>query len=117
MVSSITTIHTTDSYAPNGQVWIAGQIAADVDGNLIKGSMTEQAHQICKNIDEILKAAGSDLKRTVKVTVFVTDFDQLPEFNAVYNTYFPHKPPRTSVEVSRLPLDVTAEVDIIAVTK
>lgn len=48
--------------------------------------------------------------------VFVTDFSQLPEFNAVYNDYFPHKPPRTSVEVSRLPLDVSVEVDVVAVT-
>jgi 2-iminobutanoate/2-iminopropanoate deaminase len=47
--------------------------------------------------------------------VYVNDFSILPEFNTVYNDYFPQKPPRTSMEVSRLPLDVQIEVDVIAI--
>jgi 2-iminobutanoate/2-iminopropanoate deaminase len=101
--------------------------------------MTEQAHVICNNISAILEAAGSSLESVVKVNVwfnsfhypmvtsmstwcianssqvFVTDFALLAEFNAVYNTFFPQKPPRTSVEVSRLPLDVSIEVDVTAI--
>lgn len=64
----------SQAFSANGQVWIAGQVAADIDGNLIKGSMTEQAHQICKNIGEILSAAGSNLEKTVKVTVRLVIF-------------------------------------------
>ncbi|KAK6219056.1 hypothetical protein LQW54_002558 [Pestalotiopsis sp. IQ-011] len=123
MHSTIRTILTDKGYAPighyafaaNGQVWVAGQVAADHEGNLIKGSVTEQAHQICKNISEILKEAHSSLEKVVKVTVYVSDFSILPEFNSVYNDYFPQKPPRTSMEVSRLPLDVQIEVDVNAV--
>ncbi|KAM0814707.1 putative L-PSP endoribonuclease family protein-like protein [Seiridium cardinale] len=125
MQSTIQTIFTDKSYAPighysqafaaNGQVWVAGQVAADSEGNLVKGSVTEQAHQICKNTNEILKAANSSLEKVVKVTVYVTDFSILPEFNKVYNEYFPQKPPRTSMEVSKLPLDVQVELDVIAV--
>ncbi|KAK6075961.1 2-iminobutanoate/2-iminopropanoate deaminase [Seiridium cupressi] len=79
MQSTIQTIFTEKSYAPighysqafaaNGQVWVAGQVAADSEGNLVKGSVAEQAHQICKNTSEILKAANSSLEKVVKVTV------------------------------------------------
>lgn len=132
-------------------------MAADQEGNLVKGTVTKQSHQICKNLSEILKAANSDLEKVVKVTlgntyltapllsnsnqlprdkpptehpspkhaltrrrcgqVYVGDFSILPEFNKVYNDYFPQKPPRTSVEVSRLPLDVQIEVDVTAASK
>jgi 2-iminobutanoate/2-iminopropanoate deaminase len=44
-------------------------VAADQEGNLVKGSVTDQAHQILKNMSEILKAANSSLERVVKVTV------------------------------------------------
>jgi enamine deaminase RidA (YjgF/YER057c/UK114 family) len=79
--------------------------------------MAEQAHQICKNTSEILRAAGSSLEETVRVTVFVTDFSKLPEFNGVYNTYFPHKPPRSAVEVSRLPLGVEVMMEVVALAE
>ncbi|KAI1441976.1 endoribonuclease L-PSP [Annulohypoxylon stygium] len=125
MQSTIQTIFTEKSYAPighysqafaaNGQVWLAGQVAADKEGILIKGSVTEQTHQICKNMNEILKAANSSLEKVVKVTVYVSDFSILPEFNDVYNQYFPQKPPRTSMEVSKLPLGALIEVDVVAV--
>ncbi|KAL2830431.1 Endoribonuclease L-PSP/chorismate mutase-like protein [Aspergillus pseudoustus] len=124
MSSSITTILTKKSYPPighysqafraNGHIWVSGQIAADADGNLLKRSMSEQAHQICKNTSKILQAAGSSLEKTVKVTVFATDFSKLPEFNSVYNTYFPQKPPRSAAEVSRLPLDVEVMMEVVA---
>jgi enamine deaminase RidA (YjgF/YER057c/UK114 family) len=47
--------------------------------------------------------------------VYVNDFSILPEFNKVYNGYFPHKPPRTLMEVSKLPLDVAIEMDVTAI--
>ncbi|KAH8674259.1 endoribonuclease L-PSP [Xylariales sp. PMI_506] len=125
MASSISTIFTEKSYAPighysqafsaNGQIWVAGQIAADLTGKLINGPMADQAHQICKNIQAILEAGGSSKEKVVKVVVYVTDMSKLPEFNEVYNTYFPHKPPRTSMEVSKLPVGAAVEVDVIAI--
>ncbi|KZF21336.1 L-PSP endoribonuclease family protein-like protein [Xylona heveae TC161] len=126
--STVATISTKKSYAPlghysqafksNGHIWLAGQIAADINGQLIEGSVADQARQICKNTEEILKEAGSSLDKAVKITacsVYTSDFSALPEFNEVYNSYFPQKPPRTSVEVSKLPLGVKFEMDVIAV--
>jgi 2-iminobutanoate/2-iminopropanoate deaminase len=116
----------------NGTIYLAGQIAAGNSGNLLEGSIAEKAHQILRNSEAILKEAGSGLDRVAKVTVswiftiadnlkimiyqvYVTSMGLLPEFNAVYNTYFPHKPARTSMAVTGLPLGVEIEVDIVAV--
>lgn len=52
-----------------GHVWLSGQIPADSQGNLIKGSMTEQAQAIIKNTEEILLEAESSLENVVKVVV------------------------------------------------
>lgn len=54
-----------------GQVWLSGQIPADAQGKLIKGTMTEQTQAIIKNTEAILKASGTGLDRVVKVVVSV----------------------------------------------
>ncbi|PLB53514.1 YjgF-like protein [Aspergillus steynii IBT 23096] len=99
-----------------GHVWLSGQIPADAEGNLIKGSMTEQAQAIIKNTEAILLEAGSSLEYVVKVVVYVKDAKVMPEFAAVYDPAFPHKPARSMVEVSSLPAGVDIQVDFIAVT-
>ncbi|RDW77512.1 hypothetical protein BP6252_05565 [Coleophoma cylindrospora] len=66
-------------------------------------------------MSEILKAAGTSLERVVKINIFTSDFSKMAEFNSVFNDYFPQKPPRTSVQVTKLPLDVSFEVDIVAI--
>ncbi|OQD90602.1 hypothetical protein PENANT_c001G04504 [Penicillium antarcticum] len=77
----VTSVQTNEAYAPfahysqaikaAGQVWLSGQIPADAEGNLIKGSITEQTEIIIKNTEAILKASGTGLERVVKVVLFV----------------------------------------------
>ncbi|KAF7588428.1 hypothetical protein BBP40_005726 [Aspergillus hancockii] len=101
----------------NGTIYLAGQIAADKDGNLITGSITKKAEQIFRNTESILRATGSDLSRVVKVTyqVFFKDMQLSPEFYAVYDRMLPHKPPRSTVVVYGLPLGVEVKMEAIAV--
>lgn len=117
-----------------GQVWLSGQIPADAQGNLIKGTMTEQTKAIIKNTEAILKASGTGLDKVVKVVVsvethnfqysfdeliswqvYVKDVNVMPEFASVYDPAFPHRPARSMVEVSKLPAGVDIQVDFIAV--
>ncbi|KAJ5686800.1 hypothetical protein N7455_009544 [Penicillium solitum] len=98
-----------------GQVWLSGQIPADAQGKLIKGTMTEQTQAIIKNTEAILKASGTGLDRVVKVVVYVKDANVMPEFASVYDPAFPHRPARSMVEVSKLPAGVDIQVDFIAV--
>jgi 2-iminobutanoate/2-iminopropanoate deaminase len=63
----------------------------------------------------VLQAAGSDLSRVLKTTVFLKDLEQFSKMNAVYERAFAgHAPARSTVQVARLPLDVMVEIECIA---
>ena len=102
----------------NGFVFCAGQIPLDpVTGNLVAGGIAEQTHQVLKNLRAVLKAAGSDLDRAVKTTVFLKNMDSFVAMNEVYGRpeYFGAlAPARSTVEVARLPRDVLVEIEIVA---
>ena len=102
----------------NGMVFCAGQIPLDpATGNLIEGGIAEQTHQVLKNLRAVLKAAGSDLGRSVKTTVFLKSMDSFTAMNEVYGRpeYFGANPPaRSTVEVARLPRDVMVEIEVVA---
>lgn len=101
----------------NGLVYTAGQIPLDPrTGEVISDNFTKQVEQTIKNVDSVLRAAGSDILKSVKLTVFITDLGKYPELNAVFqNTFKDVDPPaRSVVEVSALPKDVQIEIDCIA---
>ena len=101
-----------------GMVYCAGQIALDpATGNIVAGGVTEQTQQVLKNLRAVLKAAGSDLDRAVKTTVFIKNMNDFGAMNDVYGKpeYFGAQPPaRSTVEVARLPRDVLVEIEVVA---
>jgi 2-iminobutanoate/2-iminopropanoate deaminase len=97
-------------------VYTSGQIPLKTDGTLVTGSVEEQTHQVFRNLKAVLEAAGSDLKKVVKATVFIKNMDDFGKINEVYAFYFEeHRPARSTVEVARLPKDVAVEIEVIAV--
>ena len=104
--------------AANGMVYCAGQIPLDpATGDLVEGGIAEQTHQVLKNLRAVLKAAGSDLDRAVKTTVFLKSMDSFAAMNEVYGRpeYFgAAAPARSTVEVARLPRDVLVEIEVVA---
>ncbi len=100
----------------HGFIYTSGQIALDpATGNLVEGSFEEQVHRVFKNLQAILRAAGSDFDRVVKATVYVTSLGNFGTLNTIYATYFgDHKPARTTVEVPALPKGAAVEIDLIA---
>jgi 2-iminobutanoate/2-iminopropanoate deaminase len=98
-------------------VFTAGQIPLDpATGNVVAGGIREQTEQVMRNLDAILRAAGSSLAQVVKTIVFLKNFDDFTAMNEVYGRYFPGDPPaRSTVEVSRLPKDVMVEIECFAV--
>ena len=101
-----------------GTVYCAGQIPLDpASGNIVAGGVAEQTHQVLKNLRAVLRAAGSDLDRAVKTTVFVKNMNDFAAMNEVYGRpeYFGANPPaRSTVEVARLPRDVLVEIELVA---
>lgn len=100
-------------------VFTAGQVALDpVHQSVLAQGITEQTQRALENLKAILEAAGTDLSRVVKATVYLKDMNDFAAMNAVYATYLAPEgvtpPARTTVEVSRLPKDVLVEIDLVA---
>ncbi|WP_026528085.1 RidA family protein [Butyrivibrio sp. VCD2006] len=99
-------------------LYASGQIPINPATGDIEGKdISEQADLVCKNIGEILKAAGTDFGHVVKTTCFLAEMSDFAPFNAVYEKYFTSKPARSCVAVKKLPKDVLCEVEIIAYLK
>jgi len=96
-------------------VFTSGQIAINPETGVVEATtIEEQTEQVCKNLSEVLKQAGSSLKKAVKTVCFLSDMDNFAAFNEVYGKYFTEKPARSCVAVKTLPKNVLVEVDVIA---
>jgi len=100
----------------NGFVFVSGQVALDPSTQkVIDGDVSAQTERTLQNVAAILRAAGSGLEKVVRAGVYLRNMNDFAAMNAVYARYFPAEPPaRTTIEVSRLPLDVLVEVDVVA---
>ncbi|MEY2412354.1 MAG: 2-iminobutanoate/2-iminopropanoate deaminase [Acidobacteriaceae bacterium] len=100
----------------NGFVFVSGQVAFDpATQQVIEGDVSAQTERSLKNVSGILAAAGSEMAKVVRSTVFLKSMDDFAAMNAVYGKYFTSAPPaRSTVEVARLPKDVLVEIDVIA---
>lgn len=101
-----------------GCVWVSGQIPLDpATGRLVEGGIEVQVARALDNVAAVLRAAGSDLRRVVRATLWLTDLDDFEAANAVWSRYFAEEPPaRVTVEVSRLPRGARVEVDAVALS-
>ena len=97
-------------------VYCSGQIPLDPATNqLIEGGVAEQTARVLDNLKAVLEAAGSNLDRVLKTTVFLKDMAEFAAMNEVYGRYFHVNPPaRATVEAARLPRDVRVEIECIA---
>ncbi|MBR3905781.1 MAG: RidA family protein [Clostridia bacterium] len=96
-------------------VYTSGQIPLDpVSGEMVGENVTEQAHQVCKNMKAVLEEAGSSLEHVVKTTCFLADMADFAAFNAVYAEYFTGHPARSCVAVKALPKGALVEVEAVA---
>ena len=120
-------IHTHEAPAPIGPysqavrmghtVYTSGQIAIDPEtGLLIQGNISEETHQVMRNMQAVLRAAGLGFEHVLKCTIFITNMDDFAAINEVYGSYFDSEtaPARETVQVARLPKDVRVEISMIA---
>ncbi len=99
----------------NGLVYTSGQIPLIPETGAMAQGVEAQAHQVFKNLSELLKAAGTGLDKVIKTTVFIKDMDDFAVINGVYGQYFSQPyPARSCVEVARLPKDALIECEAIA---
>lgn len=108
----------SQAYKTNGFVFISGQGGIDpAQGALVEGGVEAQTLQAMKNIEAILKEAGTDFSKVVKTTCFLADMGDFAKFNAIYAEYFTSKPARSCVAVKTLPANFLVEVEVIALAE
>ena len=97
-------------------LYSSGQIAICPETNdLVDTNISEETHQIMKNIKEILISENLDFENIVKTTIFVVDISCYDIVNEVYKSYFKNTfPARETVEVKRLPANANIEISFIA---
>ncbi|GEM48426.1 RidA family protein [Deinococcus cellulosilyticus] len=99
-------------------VFLSGQIPLNNNNEVVGDNVTDQTHQVFKNIIAVLTAAGTDLSKVVKVTVFLKDMNTFTEMNTVFAQYMPEPyPARSTIEVARLPKDSLVEIECIALVE
>ena len=98
-------------------VFVSGQAGRDPEtGELAGPDVEAQTEQVLRNIETILKAAGSSLGHVLRCGVFLVDMREFPKMNEVYAQAFgSHRPARTTVQVSGLPgKGLRVEIDAVA---
>jgi len=97
-------------------VFCSGQVALDPEtGELVEGSVADQTRKAMDSLEAVLEAAGVGFDSVVKVTAYLTDINDFPEFNDVYGSYFGSDPPaRATVGVASLPKGARVEVECVA---
>jgi 2-iminobutanoate/2-iminopropanoate deaminase len=101
----------------NETLYISGQIPLNPKtGILIDESIEAATHQVMQNIGALLAEAGMNYEHVVKCSIFLKDMNAFSVVNEVYASYFSgNYPARETVQVSKLPLDVSVEISCIAI--
>ena len=99
-----------------GFVFVSGQIPIEPkSGNVVQLDIKAQTGQVMENAKAVLSAAGCSMSQVVKTTIYLENMSDFAAVNEVYGAYFPSDPPaRATVEVSRLPKEVSVEMDFVA---
>lgn len=99
----------------NGMVYTSGIIPVVPETGEIPEGSVEQAKQALTNLSNLLEAAGTNMDKVIKTTVFIKEMNDFGKINEVYQTFFHSDfPARSCVEVARLPKDVLLEIEAIA---
>ncbi len=97
-------------------IFTSGQIHVTPDGKLLEGTIEEQMHQVMKNLQAILQAAGVDFSAVVKTTIYIIDMSLYGKVNEVYATYMTEPyPARETACVKELPARARVEISMIAI--
>ena len=101
-------------YEAGDFIFCSWQIAIDPNTNkLIKWSIKKQTEQVIQNIKALVNFLWLELTNIVKTTIFITDINKFATVNEIYWKYFLHKPARSTIEVSSLPLWASIEIEVI----
>ena len=96
-------------------VYLSGQIPLDPKTmEMISDEISDQIHQVFKNLSAVATAASGSLNDIVKLNVYLTDLTHFPLVNEIMAEYFNEPyPARAAIGVAALPKDASVEMDAI----
>ena len=105
----------SQAIATDSLLFTSGVIPIDPKtGKIPEADIETHAHLVFKNLEAIAEAAGTDLSRALKLTVFLADIANFQRVNTVYAQYFNQPfPARSAIEVAALPLGAAIEIEAI----
>jgi 2-iminobutanoate/2-iminopropanoate deaminase len=108
--------HYSQAVVHNGLVYVSGQLPIDArTGERQLGSIEVQTETVLNNTAAILRAAGSDLSRVLKMTIYVADINLWRQVNEVYARVMgEHRPARAVVPVKELHYGFLIEIEAVA---
>jgi 2-iminobutanoate/2-iminopropanoate deaminase len=108
--------HYSQAIVHNGLVFVAGQLPFDpADRNKPIGTIEEQTEQTLRNVEAILRAAGTGLDRVLQMTIYVSDMDLWGAVNSTYAKVMgAHRPARAVVPVKDLHYGYKIEIQAVA---
>ena len=101
----------------NSFVFTSGQLGIDPEtGAMVSGGIESQIEQVLKNICAILAVENLSKNEILKLTVFLVDLNDFPQVNKAFENFFESNeyPARSTLEVSKLPMDALVEIECIA---
>ena len=112
--------HYSQAIVHNGFAFVAGQLPMVPGATThVAGTIEQQTEQVLRNVEAVLKAAGSSLDQVVQMTIYVSDMALWGRVNVAYAKVMGgHRPARAVVPVNDLHFGYQIEVQAIgAVTE
>jgi 2-iminobutanoate/2-iminopropanoate deaminase len=97
-------------------LFCSGQVPLDpASGELLSESLGAETRLCLRNLEAVCRAAGTTLKRAVRLTIYTTDLGAFAEINDAYGEFFTggEPPARAAVGVAALPKGARVEIDAI----
>lgn len=102
--------------ASGEMIFISGQIALNLDGEMVGDNVSDQTRKSLENMRSILNDLDCEFTNIVKCTVLLANMDDFAEMNEVYDEFFGEsKPARAAFAVKTLPKNALVEIEAIAV--
>ena len=100
-------------------VYLSGQVGLNPETSQLVGTDIEsQTGQVMNNLKTVLAGLGISFKNVVKIVIFLTDLSNFQTVNKIYGERLEgHKPARSTIQVSALPLGAIVEIEMIAVVE
>ena len=110
--------HYSQATVYNGLVFVAGQLSIDpATGEHKLDSIEQQTEQALNNVHAILKTAGSDWDRVLKMNISVADINLWGAVNEVYSRILgDNRPARAVIPCGPLHYGFLIEIEAIAAT-